>query len=383
MILRLILYRALIDGHLQNWENSDLVDMVILTGAGQKAFCAGGDVASLALQNLSGLSGQKQSTQFFAAEYKLNHLIATYEKPIIAILDGITMGGGAGLSCHGPFRVATENTIFAMPETSIGFFPDVGGSFFLSRLSGGIGAYLALTSNRLVGTEVYHEGIATHYIHSSKVADLLATLKTSRPKFTRDMSYQERLTAVDAILTKFSRNPTHQELVHLNGEIRVAIDKIFRVPTTVVEILNRLTTMKEDRSTYSSAKVAEWAQMTYKALMERSPLSMEISLQLLQTGRQWSIKNTFKQEYVVAANFMQHPDFANGVKAKLIDKPPTKPVWAPSRQGTLLEKDLKTFFETPPWISPLTLFDEDSKVDFTEYPHAWTAKQTLRRESHL
>ena len=137
----------------QEWEKSDLANTIVIQGRG-RAFCAGGDVAALANWNKSGPEGQQNSTNYFALEYKLDHLIATFKKPYIAYMDGITMGGGVGLSLHAPFRIATENTVFAMPETTIGFFPDVGGSFFLPRMDGGMGTYLALTSEQLKGVDV-------------------------------------------------------------------------------------------------------------------------------------------------------------------------------------------------------------------------------------
>lgn len=124
-----------------------------MKGAG-RAFCAGGDVAALALLNKEGPSGQRKSSEYFALEYKLDHLIASCAKPYVAFMDGITMGGGVGLSVHAPFRIATENTLFAMPETTIGFFPDVGASFFLPRMDGMMGCYLALTSEQLKGVDV-------------------------------------------------------------------------------------------------------------------------------------------------------------------------------------------------------------------------------------
>lgn len=125
-----------------------------MKGAGEKAFCAGGDVTTLAINNKEGRN--QESVDFFRDEYQVNHLIATYSKPYVAFMDGITMGGGVGLSVHAPFRIATERTVFAMPETTIGFFPDVGGSFFLPRLDGEIGTYLALTSQTLQGVNALY-----------------------------------------------------------------------------------------------------------------------------------------------------------------------------------------------------------------------------------
>ena len=139
---------------LREWEKSQLANVVVIKGEG-RAFCAGGDVAALAKQNKTP-EGQNQSRQYFGLEYKLDHMIATCTKPYVAFLDGITMGGGVGLSIHAPFRIATENTVFAMPETTIGFFPDVGASFFLPKMDGQMGMYLALTSEQLKGVDVLY-----------------------------------------------------------------------------------------------------------------------------------------------------------------------------------------------------------------------------------
>ena len=160
---------------LAEWRKSDLANIIMISGAGTKSFCAGGDVQALALQNDTP-EGQQASKDYFALEYQLDHYIATYEKPYIAVMDGITMGGGVGLSVHAPFRIATEKTVFAMPETDIGFFPDVGATFFLPRLDGSLGTYLAMTSERLVGADVYRAGIATHYLDSSVLAPLQSLL---------------------------------------------------------------------------------------------------------------------------------------------------------------------------------------------------------------
>lgn len=130
-----------------------MANVVVIKGAG-RAFCAGGDVAVLAQDCATGEDGQQRSRDYFALEYQLDHLIATYSKPYVAFIDGITMGGGVGLSVHAPFRIATERTMFAMPETTIGLFPDVGAGFFLPRMDGALGLYLALTSERLKGPEV-------------------------------------------------------------------------------------------------------------------------------------------------------------------------------------------------------------------------------------
>src|SRR3984957_4995265 len=166
---------------LREGEKSDMADIILMGGAGTKAFCAGGDVAALAKQNET-VEGQQESTAYFALEYKLDHLIATYSKPYVAFMDGITMGGGVGLSVHAPFRIATERTVFAMPETTIGLFPDVGASFFLPRMPGGVGTFLALTSEKLKGANVFYAGVATHYIHSTSLPALERRLAELRFK---------------------------------------------------------------------------------------------------------------------------------------------------------------------------------------------------------
>ena len=154
---------------LAHWERSDDVAAVVAKGAGGKAFCAGGDVKAVATKGREGDAAEAR--RFFRSEYRMNAALSHFEKPYIAILDGITMGGGAGVSVHGPVRVATEKTVFAMPECAIGLFPDVGGSYFLSRLSNGLGLYLGLTGARLKGVDVLHAGIATHYIPSVRIPE--------------------------------------------------------------------------------------------------------------------------------------------------------------------------------------------------------------------
>ncbi len=167
---------------LLQWEKSDMANVIVMKGAGDKAFCAGGDVAELAKATQAGSEGRAWSVNYFAQEYGLDHLIATYRKPLIAFMDGITMGGGVGLSIHAPFRIATERTVFAMPETTIGFFPDVGASFFLPRMPGAVGTYLALTSERLSGANVFYSGVATHYLHSTSLMSLEQRLAELRFK---------------------------------------------------------------------------------------------------------------------------------------------------------------------------------------------------------
>ena len=344
------------------------------TATGPKAFCAGGDVATLARQNMLGTQGQKDSTEYFSVEYKLNHLIATYKKPYIAIIDGITMGGGMGLSCHGPFRVATEKTVFAMPETDIGLFPDVGGGFFLSRLDGGLGAYLAITSDRLAGIQTYYSGIATHYMHSSKIPDLVNYLTSSEAQFPREATLEQRLQNIDDALVRMSPTTPPSDPIQLGGEKREAIDYAFSFPVTVPQVLKRLADIGSGQARFQSDDIRQWANKTHKLITTgRSPTSMAVTLRQLRLAQGWTIEETFRREHVIAARFMRHPDFVNGVKSKLIDKPASTPRWTPPQPEQVTDSMVDEFFEAPKGLPGLVLLDEGSREDYSEYPHAWTA----------
>ncbi|KAG6125173.1 hypothetical protein E4U38_007887 [Claviceps purpurea] len=207
------------------WEKSDMANIVLLKGAGDRALCAGGDVAALAKLNQEGPNGWEKSADFFALEYKLMHYIATYKKPYVALMDGVTMGGGVGLSMHAPFRIATEKTVFAMPETTIGFFPDVGASFFLPRLNGAMGTYLALTSDRLIGPNVFYSGIATHYLHSTSLPDLEARL--AELSFRDDDEMPRKLAVINNTLEEFCTGLPYDQPIQLRGAVRKTIDRCF------------------------------------------------------------------------------------------------------------------------------------------------------------
>ncbi|KAK5939239.1 3-hydroxyisobutyryl-CoA hydrolase [Knufia obscura] len=354
---------------LREWEKSQMANMIMITGAGPKAFCAGGDVAELARNN-STKEGQQKSTDYFALEYQLDHLISTYSKPYIAIMDGITMGGGVGLSVHAPFRIATEKTVFAMPETTIGFFPDVGGSFFLPRMDGEVGTYLALTSEQLHGVQALYAGIATHYLDSSVLQPL--TTRLSELHFKDHASLQERLTLIDNTLAEFTTELPSPDSYpkakngNIRGELREAIDRCFSF-NNIDEILAAL--RKESEAT---GRVADWAQATLDTIAMRSPTSLKVTLKQLRLGKQWSITETFIREHEMAARFMQHPDFTEGVSAKLINKPATKPKWQPATLKEVSNNDVETFFTLPDDIDGLELLEPSPGAlrDYSDYPHA-------------
>lgn len=367
---------------LREWEKSQMANVILISGAGSKAFCAGGDVTELALQNKQGPEGQKKSRDYFALEYQLDHMIATYSKPYIAIMDGITMGGGVGLSVHAPFRIATEKTVFAMPETTIGFFPDVGGSFCLPRLDGEVGTYLALTSERLHGVQAFYAGIATHYIDSSVLAQM--TTRLSELVFHDAADLPERLQLINSTISEFTSSlpsPDSYEAAkygNLTGTLREAIDRAFK-HDTIEEILGAL--QKESES--ADATVAEWAKATQKTIAMRSPTSLRVTLRQLREGRKWNISETFVREHKIASRFMAHPDFVEGVSARLINKPPTKPEWKPASLAEVSNADVDEFFVVPHDEEALSLIEPHEGAlnqSYKDYPHAHFA---LPRESDI
>ena len=360
---------------LQEWAKSELAGVVVIKGSG-RAFCAGGDVAALAEWNKTGAEGQQKSSDYFGLEYKLDHLIATYTKPYVAFMDGITMGGGVGLSIHAPFRIATENTLFAMPETTIGFFPDVGASFFLPRMDGSMGTYLALTSDQLKGVDVFYHGVATHFIHSSTLQQLESRL--AELQFPDYMSQQDRLKIINATIEEFSTGlpaPRPQ----ISGEVRTAIDRIFHHDQAAIEsILESLAEVKD--SSESSEELKTWATKTLDTLHTRSPIAVAVTLQQMRRGSTWSITQTFQREHDIASHFMAHQDFVEGVTARLIERKKERPNWQPNKLSDVKQSEVNAFFkQTSQHGLPLI-----SDKNYTEYPHKWIGlpgEDEIMRES--
>ncbi|KAK3711958.1 3-hydroxyisobutyryl-CoA hydrolase [Vermiconidia calcicola] len=352
------------------WSKSQMANVVVIKGEG-RAFCAGGDIAALALQNKKGPEEQNKSKDFFALEYKLDHLIATYTKPYVAFLDGITMGGGVGLSINAPIRIATENTVFAMPETTIGFFPDVGASFFLPRLDGQLGMYLALTSEQLKGVNVFYAGVATHYIHSSSLPDLEARL--SELDFKDNDSMEHRLRIVNSTIEEFCTGLPHDQPVSLpvGGKIRQAIDYAFQPANENIEkclqMLQNLADMNPDDP--GGSEVIEWAKKTKKTILQRSPTSVKVAYRQLRESPKWSIAETFIREQGIASRFMEHQDFIEGVSALLIDKPRRTPNWSPNSLDEVSDSTVQEFF--PPMDQlHLQLLRSGEDADYKESPYA-------------
>ncbi|KAK8154408.1 3-hydroxyisobutyryl-CoA hydrolase mitochondrial precursor [Phyllosticta citrichinensis] len=350
---------------LQEWSKSQMANVVIVKGKG-RALCAGGDVAELAQQNSEGPEGQQKSKDYFALEYKLDHLIATYSKPYMSFMDGITMGGGVGLSIHAPFRIATENTVFAMPETTIGFFPDVGASFFLPKMDGGMGMYLALTSQTLNGWDCLSHGVATHYINSAQLPDLESRL--GELIFKDYASNDERYRIINNTVEEYVTESELPKPKH-SGYIRFAIDTYFGPKMgSVAEITDALRRVVDPSSKFHP-DIVKWAKRTLYTLGERSPTSLAVTFAQLRFSQRWSIAETFEREHFIASRFMEHHDFVEGVTARLVRKTKERPLWQPSKISDLAEQDIAAFFKFPQ--QPELKLLNTAGQDYSEYPHAW------------
>ncbi|XP_064595108.1 3-hydroxyisobutyryl-CoA hydrolase, mitochondrial-like [Liolophura sinensis] len=307
------------------WEDSPEVSLVIIKGTGKKAFCAGGDVRAL---YDAGQVGDRLTQDFFREEYMLNYKIGTYKKPYVAIIDGVTMGGGVGLSVHGKYRVATERSLFAMPETAIGLFTDVGGGYFLPRLEGKLGVYLALTGFRLKGRDVYHAGVATHFVDADKLEALEDSLLSLKSTTDNDIS---------KVLGTY-----HEQSTTGKGSEFVLEHHIDRINTlfageSLEEIFDRL---NKDGS--------EWAMRQLETLRKMSPTSMKVCLRQVLEGAKLSLEECLKMDYRLAQRFMEDKDFFEGVRAVLVDKD-NSPKWdPPSIEGVTKEKIDWYFSHLPP-----------------------------------
>uniref|UniRef100_A0A8C7FKL9 3-hydroxyisobutyryl-CoA hydrolase n=2 Tax=Oncorhynchus kisutch TaxID=8019 RepID=A0A8C7FKL9_ONCKI len=308
---------------LKKWETDNETDIVIVKGAGGKAFCAGGDIRAV---TEAGKIGDALAKNFFREEYILNNTIGTYQKPYVALIDGITMGGGVGLSVHGRFRVATEKTLFAMPETAIGLFPDVGGGYFLPRLQGQLGLFLALTGFRLKGRDVQRAGVASHFVESQKIAALekeLVDLKTpSIEDVSRVLDSYQKRSSLDA-----------EKPFVLEQHIDL-IDKLFQ-SNSVEGIVHNL---KTDGSPF--------AQKQAETLAKMSPTSLKITFKQLQAGGTMSLQEVLVMEYRLSqACMVKGSDFYEGVRAVLVDKDHS-PKWSPSTLKEVSEQSVEDCFSS-------------------------------------
>ena len=297
---------------LQAWADDFAVECVIIDHAEGRGFCAGGDINFL---RNSALVGGEAGRQFFHDEYQLNHLLFEYPKPVVAFMDGITMGGGVGISQPAKYRIATENTRFAMPETGIGLFPDVGGGWYLSRLEGRAGVYLALTGARIAGPGCLALGLATHYLPSDVLADAKARIAEAPER-------------IEGILGQLSATPPPSKIV----DDLLQINRLFA------------SDVYEDILAGLGADESDWANRQRAALSTKSPQTCKVALRQLATSLTLdSFAQNMEMEYRIAARVHTRPDFIEGVRAVIVDKD-NAPVWNPATAEGVTDELLDEIF---------------------------------------
>ncbi|KUO55256.1 MAG: enoyl-CoA hydratase [Sphingomonadales bacterium BRH_c42] len=307
-------------GALARWADDDSVKAVVIDHSEGRGFCAGGDIAFLrnSALNDGGASGRK----FFHDEYQLNHQLFTYAKPVVAFMDGITMGGGVGISQPCRYRVATENTRLAMPETGIGLFPDVGGGWYLSRLPGRIGQFLALTGARLDGAECLWAGLATHYLLSDQLDEAKARIAQGHEP--------------GGVLAALSENPPPARIEGNAAAIarHFASDRFEDI----------LASLEADASENGS----DWAAKELAALSTKSPQTCKVALrQIANSAQLTDFAENMRMEYRIASRVLTRPDFAEGVRAVIIDKT-GDPKWDPATPEAVTGELLDAIFAPLP-----------------------------------
>jgi enoyl-CoA hydratase len=320
------MYRSL-DPVLRAWADDPDVRAVLVRGAGERAFCAGGDVRAV-YEAGQGIAGPRDLTSvFFREEYELIRRVHFYPKPYLAIIDGITMGGGAGVSVNGAYRIATEKTLLAMPETGIGLFPDVGATRFLNRCPGHVGRYLGLTGVRLGPADALYCGFAMHFVPRERVPELVIALAGL---IWRDGAERAQ---VDDLLASFRSDPGMPPL----AARRAAIDRIFAAES-VEAILQALAHEAE-----SGGPDSQWAAETRASLLTKSPTSLKVTLRQLIVGRGCDLEQALVLEYRLTQHFMAGHDFYEGVRAVVVDKD-GNPRWQPATLADVSDATVEDYF---------------------------------------
>lgn len=295
------------------WDADPAIERIIIRGAGDRAFCAGGDVVSLYHRGKAGLG---DFDDFFRKEYRADYLTSVLSKPYVALVDGIVMGGGVGLSVHGPYRVATEKTLFAMPETGIGLIPDVGGTHLLGRMRGQLGVFLGLLGERLKAADCLYAGIATHYAPSSEIEELTQALA-------------DEAGPVDDILARFTTDAGEAPLAARQADI----DRYF-AGETVEEIVAAL------------GEGDAWAAEMRERLLGLSPTSLKLTLRAVRAGASLDLADCLRQEFRLVSHIGRGHDFYEGVRAQLVDKD-RSPKWNPASLEEVGEEVIEAHFAAP------------------------------------
>ena len=306
-----------LDEKLQAWAADDSIQAALIKGTGEKAFCAGGDIVKLYNE---GKAGGDYPYRFYHDEYLCNARVKHFPKPYIAFIDGIVMGGGVGVSVHGSHRIATERTLFAMPESGIGLFPDVGGTYFLPRCPGELGMYLGLTGARLKAADTVYAGVANAYIQSANLEGLEQALATMQ--FSGDPHRD-----VDQLISVYAEDPGPAPV----AEQMAAINKHF-AGDSVDAILSSLDSDDSD-----------WAAKTAQGLRSKSPTSMKVTVRQIREGAKRDFDDCMKLEWRMVNRIIKGVDFYEGTRAVVIDKDQA-PVWSPASLDDVSEEDIETYF---------------------------------------
>ena len=319
-----------IHDQLRAWAEDASVGAVMIEGAGGRAFCAGGDIK--AVWNARQRGDLAANHMLFRQEYTLNRAIHRYGKPYVAILDGLVMGGGAGLSLNGQYQVVTERTVFAMPEAAIGFFPDVGGTHFLSRAPGNLGLYLGLTGARLDAADMLWAGLATHYVPSAELDGLKRDL--ARAAATADPA-----ASVAQVLAGAHSAPNHASPW---PDRMAALQECFAA-ADISSVVARL-----------EAREEPWLAEAGQLMAAASPTSLAVIFRQLTEGKGMPFEAAIAREYRMARAFLRGEEFFEGIRAALVDKDRT-PRWAPATLAEVLAQGVDAFF------APL-----DDELDFDQ-----------------
>lgn len=307
------MYRALTD-----WATNPAIQFVIVDGAGDRGLCAGGDIRALYTSAIAG--NFDAAAAFFGEEYRLNYLISRYPKPYIALMDGIVMGGGIGISSHGSHRIVTEHSVLAMPETNIGFIPDVGGTYLLGNAPEESGTWMALTGARINAADAILCGLADFFVPHDSLASLLSRLKACTES-----------SAIDSCVRGFTAEPPKGTFADQRGWINECF-----AASSVEEILQALKSRTEEAARTAAGGIAR-----------NSPTSLKVTLHALRKAREYkALRPCLQQEYTLALACLRHGDFIEGVRAAVVDKD-RKPVWQPGRLEEVTEGQVQTFFNGP------------------------------------
>ncbi len=296
---------------LREWAIDPATRAAVIDAAPGRAFCAGGDLRDIYEW---GRKSDPRAARYFTTEYRLNAAIRHFAKPYVALIDGIAMGGGAGVSIHGSFRVVSENALFAMPETAIGLFPDIGASYFLSHLPGEIGMYLALTGLRITPADMVYAGLATHFVPAAQHPEILARLSGG----------ESPADILEGLAAELGEAPM--------SRLRPAIDRAF-AKDSVKAILAALT------------GEGEWGRETIAILESRSPTSLELTFRQIRRGAALDFDDCMRMEYRLTTRLLAGHDFYEGVRAAIIDKD-LKPRWQPDRLDAVKPDDIERHFES-------------------------------------